>query len=361
MKKEDVKKWCNKFFIDNDKDFELFDFESEYDEKVSAEENKVQLRAKLKEFLPTIPKTKKEAEIMPKEQYEELVIQEITKAEKQATLEFEKALRKIEKDKTTTIIEDMYFIPKQFAKMVANGNAKGFILYGEAGLGKSYTIMRAFRECKKEFVYLSGHITPLELYQYLFTHRKENIILDDVNVLDNEINLNMLKSCLNDNSRIVCYNTSSSKLRVPNRFIFEGTICLLLNDKPKNNENLKAVESRVLNHELRLNYQDKIKIIFELAKQNYKSLTEEDKNKIVNWIKENTSEATKNLNLRVLFLIYEMYLFDKNNWEKMAKKILITDEYLEMIIQGVGCDEWCEISGKGRATYFRYKKSIKVS
>lgn len=361
-----LKKWGEKFFINCDKDSVVFDWDSEIDKKISFEENKTQLRDKIRTLINEYSEEniqnlkKKDVEIITEKEYEQLVTQEIVRAEKQATLEFEKALKKIENDKTTEVLEDLYFLPKQFAKMVANGNAKGFILFGEAGMGKSYTIMRAFREAKKEFVYLSGHITSLELYQFLFNHRRENIILDDVNVLENEINLNMLKSCLNDNSRLVCYNTSSGKLKVPNRFIFEGTICLLLNKKPRDNENLNAVESRVLNYELKLTYEDKIKILVELSKQDYKGVTREERMMIANWIKDNTNRATRNLNLRILFHLFEMYIFDKSNWEKMAKKILINDEYMDLIIQGLGCQEWCENTGKSRATYFNYKKSLKV-
>lgn len=355
--KEYVRNWAKKFFDENQKDFETFDFDSYYDDKLTISENQNHLRSKINKLFEE--QNKKNVKVMPKEQYDVLVAQEIQKAEKQATLEFEKALEKIEKDNTTTIIEDIYFLPKQYAKMVANGKAKGFILYGEAGLGKSYTIMRAFREEKKDFVYISGHITPLELYNFLFKHRNDNLILDDVNVLGNEINLNMLKSCLNDNSRLVSYNTSSSRLKVPDKFIFDGTICLLLNIKPSSNENLKAVESRVLNYELKLSYEDKLKVIFELAKNDYEGLTQEDRNIIVNWIKNNTNKATKNLNLRILFHFFEMYKFDKANWEKMAKSLLLNDEYMSLILTGISCQEFCFVTGKSKATYFRYKDNLK--
>jgi len=348
-------------------DYDLIDINSLYDKNLNLNENKEIIKEEFSKLINEYNQEvvqelkRKEAEIMSIEEYEAKINTEIMKAEQQAELEFTKALENIENDDTTNIIEEVYYIPKQFTKMVAMGNSKGFILYGEAGLGKSYSVMRAFREVKKEFVYLSGHITSLELYQFLFRHRKENIVLDDVNVLGNEINLNMLKSCLNDNSRMVCYNTSSPRLKVPNKFIFEGSICLLLNEKPRENESLKAVESRVLNYELKLNYKTKLKIMYELAKKEYKDLTKEEKIKIVRWIRKNTNEATENFNLRVLFTLFEMYRFDKENWIKMAEKILVKNYELDLILQGLTSMEWIEKTGKSRASYFRYKKSIKVS
>jgi len=354
-----LKSWARKFFSNDEKDFFAFDIDSEIDKTLTYGENKTILRNKIKEFINlynnenVVNLTKKEAEIMSKEEYETHINEIIEKVEHQAELEFDKVLSKIEKDKTTQTIEDIYFIPKQYAKMVANGNARGFLLYGEAGLGKTYSIIRAYREARKNFVILSGHITSLELYHFLFEHRREHIVLDDVNILGNEQNLNMLKACLSDNSRVVQYHTSSNKLRVPNKFLFEGSLIILLNKKPQTNQNLKAVESRILVYELKLDYRTKIKVIFDLAKLKYKELTEEQRFLISNWIKDNTSEATKNLNLRLLFQIYEMFRFDKKNWEKMAKKLIKNDERVELILSGLNVKEWCDETGLNRATYYR--------
>lgn len=362
---EALKLWGKKFFDKDNQDYQTLDFEAEIDRSLSLEQNKELLREKIRKqinfySIENISQLKKEVEIMPKEKFKIEVDNEIHRAEVQAELEFNKTLEKIEADKTTNFIEDVYFMPKQFTKMVANGNSKGLILYGEAGLGKSYSVMRAFREADKKFVYLSGHITPLELYQFLFEHRTEHIVLDDVNILDNKINLNMLKACLNDNSRLVSYNTSSAKLKVPNKFIFEGSIILLMNKKPRGNEDLKAVESRVLNYELSLDYATKIKVIYELARHQYKDIAEVERQKIVSWIRENTSCATTNLSLRLLFMIYEFYRFDDKNWDKMALKIIEKDELKELIDKGLTEKEWCEKTGLSRRSYYIHKKTAGI-
>jgi len=359
-----LKDWSSKFFKDADKDELVFDIESNIDKTLNFQEAKNELRKRITAIIPiynekSIAKMKrKEAEIISKEAHEVLVNNEIQKEEKQAQLEFEKALKKIGDDKTTQVLEDYYYIPKKFAKMVATGFSRGFLLWGESGTGKSHSVIQSFREAEKPFVYLSGHITSLELFQYLYAHRTENVILDDINLFENEINLNMLKSALGDLKK-VSYNTSSSKLRAPDYFTFEGTITILMNNKPKNNESLKAVESRILNYEFKLNYEDKIKILLELSKQEYKGLTEQDRKDIFLWIKENTNKATKNFNLRTLFHLYSFYLFDKENWKKLAEKIIVNDEEFDLIIKGMNSQEWCEKIGKSRATYFRYKNSIR--
>lgn len=359
-----MKKWIAKFFIDNDRDIQEFDIEHEWDAKLNYSENKTILQEKLKLFFNKyamkniINLAKKDID---KSEQTSFQIQEINKnIEQQAQLEFEKALEIIENDKTTNLLEEIYFMPKQLTKMVALGYSKGLILSGNCGNGKSYSVIRAFKEVNKPFALISGHITSMELYRFLFEHRTEHIILDDVNILNNKNNLNMLKSALNDNSRIVSYHSSSSKLNIPNSFYFSGTIIILINIKPKSDEDLKAVESRVYSHELNFDYKTLIKVMFELVKKDYKTLTYEERMEIMRWIKDNSSSATKNFNLRKLFQVYEMYLFDKENWKSMAKAILPSDEQIELILQGCSEKKWCEITGMSRRTFYNVKKSAKV-
>lgn len=357
-----LKEWSNKFFKE-DRDSVTFDVTSEIDNSLTYQENQAQLRKKISVILPIYTEKsvralkKKEAEVISKEEHENLVNTEIQKFEKQAELELDKALERIKSTPTTQTIEDLYFAPKSYAKMVARGNSRGLILYGDCGIGKSFTIRRAFAEENRKFAYLSGHVTSLELYTFLLQNSKENIVLDDVNVLNSEINLNMFKSALNEDG-IVQYHTSSPRLKVPSSFVFRGTISLLLNEKPKNNENLKAVESRILTYELNFSYADKLMIIQELAKQNYKGLKLDEKNKIVEWIRKNTSKATKNLSLRTLFMLYEFYRYDKDNWEKLAEKIIVNDKEIELIIQGKSWKEWVEETGRSKNTYYRLKEKL---
>ena len=284
---------------------------------------------------------------------------EMKKAEEKAEKEFEKALKKISNNKSSDIIEKFYEIPKHYARMVALGHRRGLILYGNAGLGKSYNTKKAFEEVGVNFKYACGHITNLALYQFLYDNRKEHIILDDVNILDNEINLNMLKSALNDYASVVSYNTTSGKMKVPSQFLFEGSITILLNKKPKNNASLEAVESRILVHELKFNYNQKLMLMKQISLIDYEDMTEEDREKVFNWIKENTNASTNNFNLRDLFKLYDFYRYNKEEWKILAQSIFVKEYALDLIIQGLGVIDWCEQTGKSRKTYFNYKRKLK--
>lgn len=332
-------------------------FSGDIDTGISFIEQKNIIDEQLNTLLPKLP-SKREAIMLEKAKERAKEQEDLSKYEKLAEEEFNKALEKIGNQQISETIDDIFFIPREYTKMVALGFARGFLLYGEAGLGKTSSVMRAFKELNKPLAVLSGHITSLELYHFLFEHKDEHIVLDDMNILETEQNLNLLKACLGDNSRVVSYNTSSSKLRVPNKFVFNGTITLLLNKIPKGAESLKAVESRILTYELKMDYKTKIKVIFELIKQDYKEISETDRLKIAKWIKDNTNQATENLNLRLLFMCYEFFRFDKENWIRLASKSIKTNEELQLIVQGLSQEEWCSKTGKSRASFFNYKKSM---
>lgn len=283
--------------------------------------------------------------------------QELIKVEKEADKEFEKVMKTISTSPTTDKLEEMYKVIKNFTKMVIRGHKKGFLLFGEAGIGKTYNIIKAIKEEDKKLNLFSGHITSLELYHYLYEHRKENIILDDVNILENEQNLNLLKACLGETG-IVQYNTTSTKLKVPNKFKFEGSLIILLNGVPENSPSLNAVESRVLFYEMKMNYHEKIEVLKELSKNPYKKLKEKERQEIMSWIISNTNEATDNFSLRTLNTCYEFYLYDKENWKDLALTILTKKYEVQLILKGLSEYAWCNETGKHRTTYYKLKKQM---
>ena len=283
--------------------------------------------------------------------------QQLEKIEKEADKEFEKTLKEIKDSPTTDKLEEIFNTIKNFTKMVVKGHKKGFLLYGNAGIGKTYNIIKAIKEENQKLNIFSGHITSLELYHYLYEHRKENVILDDINILENEQNLNLLKAVLGETS-IVQYNTTSTKLKVPNKFKFEGSLIILLNSIPENSSSLKAVESRTLFYEMKLDYNEKIEILEELTKNPYKKLKDDERNEILKWIKDNTNEATENFSLRTLNTCYEFYLYDKKIWKDLALKVLIKNIDIQLIIKGMSEYAWCSETNKHRATYYRLKKDL---
>lgn len=294
---------------------------------------------------------------------------EMQKQEAEAEKEFMKSLEQIENDKTTDIIEEIYYIPKQFVKMVIRGHSTGLVLWGEAGLGKTYSTLRTFKEENVDFVISSGFSTPLEFYTFLWENRARHIIFDDVgNLLRNPIILELLKSALYSpkGTRIVSYNTTSYKLSVPQKFEFTGSIIILINKLSPQDEDVKAVLDRIMHYELKLDYKTKLRVLTELIKQDYRELTMETRVRIMNWIRANTTPATTNLNLRLLFKIYEICRFDREGWEKLAIRVIDNDKNLlrvkEILNRNISIknavDEFIEKGFGSRATFFRLKKGL---
>lgn len=371
-----LKKWCNRFFVGTNISMDIFDINSEIDKSLSVEENKTILRKKVKEFLNiyNIEQIKtmkrKEAEIMPKEQIEIYTTELKKKSEEQARLEFYNSLNKIINNKTTFLLEQKFFLLREYVKMVCKGNATGLICIGETGIGKSFNILKALKESDKEFVYCSGFTTPLEFYIFLFENRDKIIFLDDTkNVLKNEVSLELLKSALFSptEKRIIRYSSTSPRLRYPHEFIFNGGIILAINNlTQQQNEDLRAVLDRVLFFNVKFSYQEKLQILADLIKLSYKELSEQERKFIFNWIKEHTNEATINLNFRLLFKLYEVFRYNKEKFDSLARHLIKTDEQTELILTLLKKNatttqaerEFCEITGFSGRYFYKLKARL---
>jgi len=280
---------------------------------------------------------------------------------------FEAEIETIINTKTSEELERLYYKPIEYIKMVASGQEKGLLLYGESSLGKTYRVKEVLGKMNKkigeDYFIISGHITPLQFYNKLFYAKDKIVVFDDVNILESKINLNMLKASLNENAGgKVEYHTSKKMSEgVPSSFIFTGQVIILLNDKPtKNNEHLKAVENRLIPYHLKFSYEEIIRIIFDIAKQEIIGTTQKERLEVVKWIKDNTSRATKNLNIRLYQHIIRFYKWDKENWKVLAEDYVQNDEHIQLYLQGLNEKDWCAKTGYSRITYYRMKQKLGV-
>lgn len=335
-----------------------FDINAEIDSSISYAEN---LRIINEKLISLVGITKKDLLISGKELVEAEFKKEVARIEQQAKLQFEKEIEKIVHTKTSENLEKLYLAPREFIKMVVEGRSRGLLLYGEAGLGKSFNVKRVLGEHHlkegEDFAFICGHITPLQFYKKLYANQNKIVVLDDINILESKINLNMLKASLNDNIGKIEYHTTT-KMDIPSSFIFSGKVIILLNDKPKNCEHLKAVESRILTYHLNMSYEQKIATLFDITKLDYKGLELDERLDIAKWIKGNTNEATKNLSIRLLFMCFEFYKHNKELWKDLAKLYVQNDEYYSLIIENCSDDEWIEKTGTGLKTKQRIRAEL---
>jgi hypothetical protein len=342
-----------------DMDYQTYDGEAKLDTELSFEENKSIFEAELNILLPPRQPTKAElrAEQQKHEAEQEVFRQkEIERQEKERAERLEREIAQITKDSKE--LEKMYEYPISYIEMVAGGKAKGLLLYGETSLGKSYRVKEVLKRLNiKDYFFVSGHITPMRFYEKMYQARDSLVVFDDVDILNNNIVLNMIKAGLNENSgNIVEYHTTK-KMEIPSSFVFNGQMIILLNEVPSSNKHLRAIESRVLKYHLAFTREEIIKIIFEIAtKKEVKGVPLKERLEIAKWVKENTSKATQNLNIRLYLQAIDFFRYDKENWKKLTQKQIINDEYTLLIIQGCDKDEWAEATGLSERSFKRYKK-----
>lgn len=359
MEKKEIKQlenWAKKFLGD---DFDKFDFQEEIDKKISLGENKTILRQKFKVFLKEQLSKNDVKTIKEKEEYE--VLQKFKEDEQQALELFEKDVFKLKKSEIT--ITDKYKIPIEYIKSVANGYNKAFIFLGSAGIGKSFVTRQTLAKEGVKFVESRGVNSPLGFYQFLYENNQKDltIVFDDVSgLVDNPNAFSILLGVLWEG--LASWNSTSEKLKIPKQFIFKGRIIIIANKLSGSNTDI--VKSRCLTYLLEMNREDILKMMFLIAKQPHPKLNEDERIKIVEFIKESSDNSTDNFDLRTQYKIEQLYLYDKKDWKELAKPLLLKNnviEFLEFCLENNNSvkqaeRQFCNEIGLSRRQFYNLKK-----
>ncbi len=230
-------------------------------------------------------------------------------------------------------IEDIYKIPIEYIKSVARGFNRAFIFLGDAGLGKTYLTREILKKEKVNFIESRGVSSPLSLYYFIHENNSKNkvLVFDDVaQLINEERTFSILLGVLWDG--VAQWNTTSEKLKIPPRFLFNGRIIIISNKLSGFNSDI--VKSRCLVYELELKREEKIKIMYEIAKQSHKELTREERFKIVKFLKENSTEGTLNFDLRTQQKAEQLYLYSKTSnvdWKDLVLGLLRKNREVEIL------------------------------
>jgi len=287
-----------------------------------------------------------------------------------------KVLREEEEDKllsaytkvtnTDLLHSPEFYQVKERINMVAKGFYDVCFIISDGGWAKTHTTFQLTKDI--DTAYISCKVTPLELYKMLYQNKdRELIILDDLK-WDSEIIISILKGAwqsIADGKRLVQYN--SSKMDIPKVFDIKARFICLANRIP-NNTDMKALTSRTLLYEFKPIYKEKIHLIEQISKKEYKNISAEERRRIYEFIEKNTNPSTLNLNLRTFQRICDIYRYKKKDdeWIKLAINELKADDRLalvyELVASGNSVDTQIETfreqTGMGRATYFRIKKNL---
>lgn len=124
---------------------------------------------------------------------------------------------------------------------VIQGNVRGLIVSGAAGIGKTYTFERELVAAQERgeignLEHVKGKLTPLFLFKTLYENRNPGdvVLLDDCDsVFSDETALNILKAALDSSDeRWLTYGSATKWLEennVESKFLFEGSIIFITN------------------------------------------------------------------------------------------------------------------------------------
>jgi len=338
--------------------YDKFDFEAHIDKSLSYNENRRILEEKIKPLL----KPENQLTRADIKNIEDIEQREREKRVEQTIKEWKesKALKIVESDKTEIL--------KSYIDMTCKGFNNFLIVTGRQGLGKTYVTINILKEINNDFQYKSGYITPLSLYCYLYKHRNELIVFDDLDGLFDKKCVAILKSALWDTNgkRLVSYETTSEKIKdTPEMFEFKGKIIILTNELiGKNDISFQALLSRAITYPLKMAFDEILQISNNIIENS--SLFVEQKILVNEIIKRNVTEIS-NFNFRILDRLIQMVKYNKDKAEYLFQQALQEDKEMELVLRLMKSeipikeqiDEFIANTGKSRATYFRIKEKIK--
>ena len=159
----------------------------------------------------------------------------------------------------------LFGIMKSLTTLVAKGNRNSLIIYGGPGTGKTYVVTNTLKEMgltkNKDWYHVKGKITTASLYQNLFIHKNNKLLVfDDTDSVWNDAEAaNVLKAALDSyDERIVSWmsgrtlnvsgmtdeeredtvesiwtklraDPGDSKLKLPSEFVFNSRIIFISN------------------------------------------------------------------------------------------------------------------------------------
>ena len=302
-----------------------------------------------------------------KQKIEKVELEQI-KAEVEAVKkEFDNSINSI-KMKSTDILEKAFFVPnKLITTLTKNDKICGLIWRGSAGLGKSFNTIKILLDLGlkqgTDFEVLNSFVTPLELYNFLYENRANKVlILDDTaGFFQNKINVGLILSALwgsgDNGKRVIQYNSSSGRLKVPTSCLFDSKIIWCVNDVPKE---LASVKSRCFFYDMEFTYKEKLELMYEIGKLKEINL------EVIDFIKDNSDENTENMDFRLVDKINEIRENNKECWKQVAIILLGRDMKITLLKQLLDeCSsvrevegKWCEQTKMCRKSFYNYKQKL---
>lgn len=233
-------------------------------------------------------------------------------------------------------VEPYYWKLRDYVRMVAQGEKNALMLNAPPGIGKSYQISHTLKDevGMEGFRKISGYSTPVELFHNLFEVSDGGVLfLDDIEgLISNKKALALLKQATwsEGNKRYVEWRSTSNQIEVPEQFRFKGQLIMVFNDVPSDDKIFQSLEDRCLKYEIDFSYDERIEICREVAKAEYKDLTLNERQEVVDYIEANTAPGDEP-NLRMLFHIFDLRDFNPERWKLLGLEQFDIDDELMLV------------------------------
>jgi len=230
------------------------------------------------------------------------------------------------------------------------------ILRGDAGFSKTYTTLKYAKDNEINYKYINTYATPLSFYKILYKNRnKDLLIFDDIQSINDPKIRSILKAACwgSENGKKLVSYYSTSKLmesnKLPESFECTPNILLIFNN---DYSGFEPIIDRGVLINFEFSFKEKMEI-FELFKKDAKIDDE-----VLEYVKENCNEATKNLSLRSLITLSDLKR-KEYDFRLFAEEMLVKNDDISDLIE-MDVEEWKDETGKSKSTYYRYKKKNKL-
>jgi hypothetical protein len=236
-----------------------------------------------------------------------------------------------------TINERFGFVA-DMVKMLSSGEQASVVVTGPGGLGKSFTVTQALKDCgfkdhsvldeyevgakvsPRSFVTIKGYSTPKGLYRTLYENKDSVIVFDDCDsVLKDPVSLNLLKAALDSYSRrIISWRADIRDEDLPTSFEFKGRVVFISNLSSTQLD--QAIISRSMAVDLSMTTAQKVERMEFLLSSDGFMPDYDMKHKVeaLNLIGE-LKDKVKELSLRTLIQVTKIRKAAGDNWKNLAE------------------------------------------
>lgn len=240
-------------------------------------------------------------------------------------------------------------------KFTASGANKSLFIYGGPGTGKTHTVTQTIEEQglvkNTDWYHIKGRVTPIALYQTLFMHRKEKLLVfDDCDsVFSNGDAINILKGALDSyDERVISWlsartvnvakmdsderrqfeqevddkivnDPTDPKIKFPSEFTYTGRIMFISN--LSRNDMDTAILSRSASIDMTLTAEQILsRIEANIDKLGGIAATKDQKLEVLQFFKERAAQGKiTNPNMRMFISGVNLVMSGLPNWKDLLK------------------------------------------